>query len=81
MVPALSGIRFDSGQELGSTVKVYMPEWSKGSGECALPRIGGSNPPVGTEGSTVKLSIYSNSSKNIKTQNLPPLCFAGSNPA
>ena len=24
-----------------------MPEWSKGSGECALPRIGGSNPPVG----------------------------------
>ena len=28
-----------------------MPEWSKGSGECALPGIGGSNPPVG-KGST-----------------------------
>ena len=49
----------------------YMPEWSKGSGECALPRIRWfeSSCRQGEHGKIVNLQQFI---KNIKTQNLPP---------
>ena len=43
----------------------------RGLGSAHYPEFGGSNPPVSI-GEHGKLSTYSNKSKNIKTQNLPP---------